>query len=63
MGGVAFHPACRSPPPPHTPPPPLAVSAGRLRCLANIPFLSSHRFCMQKCVSLVPGVTLDLIEK
>lgn len=22
-----------------------------------------HRFCMQKCVSLVPGVTLDLIEK
>ncbi|XP_073092165.1 regulatory-associated protein of mTOR isoform X9 [Manis javanica] len=23
----------------------------------------SWRFCMQKCVSLVPGVTLDLIEK
>lgn len=26
-------------------------------------FFLSHRFCMQKSAKLVPGVTLDLIEK
>ncbi|MED6286475.1 hypothetical protein CHARACLAT_006456 [Characodon lateralis] len=30
---------------------------------SNIPPLFSSRFCMQKSAKLVPGVTLDLIEK
>lgn len=52
--------------PPHRPTlphlPSLSLQGGCVVLLTSRSFLP-RRFCMQKCVSLVPGVTLDLIEK
>lgn len=49
---------------PAGPPPALRGGCAVVRVpSAQLTAPSPRRFCMQKCVSLVPGVTLDLIEK